>query len=66
MLSEKCGFIESSQLSKAAGYDFSFLTPLNGCPSDFTSMNRPVFVSRLTQCPEGVWVCERSRTAPLR
>jgi hypothetical protein len=45
---------------------FSFLTPLNGVPSDFWSMKRPVSVSRLTQrsfC--GLKVCDLPHTAPI-
>jgi len=46
---------------------FSFETPLKGFLSlVFTSMNLPVVESRFTQCPLGVFVCERLLTAPCR
>jgi len=51
---KKAAFVEAIQTTKAAVNYFSFVTPLKGLSSDLTSMNRPVFVSRLTQWPEGV------------
>jgi hypothetical protein len=51
---QHCMFCESWH--EGTGY-FSLRTPLKGFPSDvFTSMNRPVPVSRFTQLPEGDWV----------
>jgi hypothetical protein len=51
---QHCVFCESRH--GGTGY-FSLRTPLKGLASDvFTSMNRPVPVSRFTQLPEGVWV----------
>ncbi|GBF35444.1 hypothetical protein DCCM_4571 [Desulfocucumis palustris] len=32
--------------------NYSFVTPLNGFPPDFTSINRPVLLSRLTHVPD--------------
>ena len=45
---------------------FSLRTPLKGFGLDLTSMKRPVSVFRFTQLPDGVCVCDRRRTAPLR
>lgn len=48
-------------------HHFSRRTPLNGVPSFFPSMNRPVLVSRFVQvCVFGLRTCERSLTAPIR
>ena len=48
-------------------FQSSLLTPLSGFPSCFTSMNRPVSVSRFTHWSVfGLWVWLRSSTAPRR